>query len=102
MTKKKGSKQEKIFSDGLAEITTSLQLTTPEQTALDVLAKHKHIYDFYMNTGELVNFHLDIREEIVNAYKYWEPHYHYNKTCTICVAEMIRTIYNFYNKKINQ
>jgi hypothetical protein len=50
-----------------------------------------------MQTGEVVNLHPHIKEEIVNAYRIEHPHYHYNSNCSACIAEMLTTIYSYYN-----
>ena len=73
-----------------------------DEKHLAILSKHKHIYDLFELTGELINFTSDIQNEIVSVYKIENPHYHYNRTCPACVCDMIKTIYNWYNKKINE
>ena len=75
-------------------------LTPDVAPHLKVLAKHKHIYDFYVNTGELVNFHADIHNEVIEAYRVVNPHYHYNRSCPACVCDMLKDVYNYYNKAI--
>lgn len=71
-----------------------------EKPHLKVLSSHKHIYDLFEKTGELVNFHPHIRSEIVEAYKVEHPHYSYNQSCSACIMEMITTIYKWYNKQV--
>ena len=73
-----------------------------EEKHLAILSKHKHIYDLFIQTSELVNFTAEIQNEIVSVYKIENPHYHYNRTCPACVCDMIKTIYNWYNKKTNE
>jgi len=53
-----------------------------------------------MKTGEIVNFHSHVRKEVVDAYKVHDPHYHYNDACSVCIAEMLVTIYRWYNTQI--
>lgn len=67
---------------------------------LQVLLKHKHIYDLFEKTGELVNFHADIHNEVIEAFKVDNPHYHYNRNCPACVCEMLKDVYNYLNKKL--
>jgi hypothetical protein len=86
-------------TNGQKANTTSATLTQEEELHLTTLSKHKHIFDFYMKTQEIVNFHPHIRLEVVNAYKFWNPHYHYDDKCPVCIAEMLHTIYSFYNLK---
>jgi len=76
-------------------------LMLPEEKHLQTLLLHKHIYDMFEKTGELVNFHPHIRKEVADAYRVEHPHFHYNDNCTACICEMITTIYRYYNKKIN-
>lgn len=67
---------------------------------LQILSQHKHIYDLFVQTGEVVNLHPHIKEEIVNAYRVEHPHYHYNSSCSACVVEMLQQVYQYYNSKI--
>lgn len=69
-----------------------------EKSYLKVLQDHKHIYDRYKMTGEIVNLHPHIKEEIANAYRVEHPNYYYNKACPICVIEMLETVYQWYEK----
>ena len=71
----------------------------PGKPHLQTLLKHKHIYDMYMKTQELVGFTLQIRQEVVDAYKVEHPHYSYNQNCHVCVTEMLVTIYRYYEKQ---
>lgn len=97
-------KQEKItgknLTNGQSKSITYSTLTQSEENALRVFAKHKPIYDLYVHTGELVNFHADVHNEIINAFKEINPHYHYNRNCPSCVCDMLRDVYNYYNSKI--
>lgn len=67
-----------------------------DKRIIDVFTKHKPIYDLYAKTGEIVNLHSHIRNEIVNAYKLAHPNYHYNQNCDTCVAEMLHTTFKWY------
>jgi len=52
-----------------------------------------------MGCGEIVNFNHDIQSEILIAYKELvDPHYHYQNTCPVCVAEFLVRVYNWYKK----
>lgn len=94
--------------NGLSKSTTSKTSTSQEDKPLktsfrsDVLEKHKHIYDLYMKTGEIVNFHHHIQADIVSVYRLENPNYSYQKTCPACVAEMLHTVYKWYLNKSNQ
>ena len=66
---------------------------------LATFAKHKHIADFFNKTGELVNFHHHIQQELLVAYRALvDPYYTYSNTCPVCVAEFITRIYRWYDK----
>ena len=98
--KKQGKITAKHLGSGEEKNTTystSIQDVAPH---LKVLSKHKHIYDFYVHTGELVNFHADIHNEVIEAYRVVNPHYHYNRSCPACVCDMLKDVYNYYNKTI--
>ena len=92
----------KNLTSGQKKVTTLLKSTKLEEAHLLTLSSHKHIYDLYARTGELVGLHPHIKNEIVDAYKTEHPHYHYNPNCSACVCEMIVTIYNWYEKQINE
>ena len=85
---------------GRKKNTTSIELTQEESNALKVFEKYKHIYDFYMKTDELVNFHIHVQSELLTAYQVWHPHYNYNKSCIVCVCEFLEKVYRFYLDKI--
>ena len=93
--------------NGLSKSTTSKTSTSQEEIPLkasfrsDILERHKPIYDLYIKTGEIVNFHHHIQAEIVSVYKEENPHYTYQNTCPACVAEMLHTVYKWYLSKIN-
>jgi len=48
----------------------------------------------------LVNFSADIHNEVIEAYRVVNPHYHYNRSCPACVCDMLKDVYNYYNKTI--
>src|SRR5690606_40162475 len=93
------------FMSGQKRTTTSktstkkdTQLSPDLSESLQVFARHRHIHDFFQRTHELVNFHLHIQVELLNAYRVLhDPNYHYLTTCPACVAEFITTIYRWYD-----
>ena len=87
-------------TNGQSQSTTLSTSTKVEKQHLTILSKHKHYYDFYMRTGEVVNFWHHVQEEILNAYKVEFPHYHYQRTCPVCVAEFLVRVYTWYEKQI--
>ena len=86
-------------TNGQSQNTTLSTSTKVEKSHLTILSKHKHYYDFYMKTGEIVNFWHDVQKEILNAYLVEFPHYHYQRTCPACVAQFLVEVYTWYNKQ---
>ena len=69
---------------------------------LKVFAQHKHIYDMFSRSGEMVNFYPHIQAELLQAYREAEDaHYSYSSNCPACVAEFLVKIYQWYDKKIS-
>lgn len=89
----------RISKNGQQESTISSPSTTNEKPHLKKLAEHKHIYDFYVQTGEVVGLHPHVKDEIVSAYRVEFPFYHYNMACPSCTIEMLETIYKWYGKQ---
>ena len=83
--------------------TTSKKLISNDTKPLsklssEILDKHRHFYDFFHKTGELVNFHHDIQSELLNEYrKLKDEYYHYNTNCKVCVTDFLNTIYRWYD-----
>ena len=97
--KQRGKTTAKGFTSGQSETTTFPTLTSDEPNYLKVFAQHKHIHDFYMKCGELVNFHHHIQKELLDAYREaHDPYYHYNSNCPVCVAEFLTLIYRWYEQ----
>lgn len=71
--------------------------TKQEEQHLQILSKHKHIYDLFARTGEIVGLYPHIKAEIVNAYRVHEPGYKFNERCNACVGEMLTTVYRYYD-----
>ena len=81
--------------------TITNQLTINDTTYLQTFAKHKHFYDFFLQTGEIVNFSGEIQSELLEAYrKEFDPYYNYSTTCAVCVVEFLLKIYRSYINKI--
>jgi hypothetical protein len=59
-----------------------------------IFAKHRHFYDFYIKTGELVNFSHEVQSELLAAYRATkDAYYTYNNSCKVCVIEFLLNIY---------
>ena len=64
----------------------------------NIFDKHRHFYDFYHKTVEIVNFNHDIQNELLNEYrKLKDEYYHYNTNCKVCVTDFLNTIYRWYD-----
>jgi len=72
-----------------------------EKKHLQVLSEHKHIYDFFMRSQELVGFHPHIQDAVFSAYIVHDPHFHVNRTCPACVAEALINIYKWFENESN-
>ena len=62
---------------------------------IHTLLKHKHIYDLYVQTNEVVNLHPYIKKDIFDAYRVENPTYEYNKACHVCTVEMLEKVYKW-------
>lgn len=95
-----GMKWAIIFMSGRKKTTTLPTSTKSEEPYMLIFAKHKHIYDLYYNSGEIVNFSHDIQNELLMAYREaHDQYYNYNRTCPVCVAEFLTLIYRWYAKQ---
>jgi hypothetical protein len=100
MTKKRARITGNVYLNGQIENTTLLPSIGKDNPHLQTLLEHKHIYDLFMQCGELVGFHPHIQNEVVAAYMSEHPHYHYDAGCGACVAEMLCTVYKWYETKV--
>ena len=72
--------------------------TLPTKASNNIFDKHRHFYDFYHKTGEIVNFNHDIQKELLDEYRrVKDAYYHYNTNCTICVIDFLNLIYRWYD-----
>jgi len=73
----------------------------PENNYLAVFAKHKHYYDMFAASGEVVNFNHDVQDELLEAYRgLFDEYYNYSRTCKVCVIEFLMLAYRKYLNKI--
>lgn len=80
--------------------TASKELIKTDSQHMKVFAKHRHYYDFFMATGEMVNFHHEVQAELLVAYRAeFDVFYDYQKTCPACVAEFLTLIYRQYENR---
>lgn len=90
----------KSSTSGQKKSTTSTPPINNEEKHLQTLLKHKHIFDLYEKTGEVVSFSHEVQNEVLEAYRVYDPHYHYQRTCPVCVAQFLNTVYTWLNKQL--
>lgn len=78
-------------------MSISVQLDGP---SLAVLSKHKHYYDLFSKTGELVNFSHEVQNELLAVYQKFDPGYSYNRGCGACVGAFLYLVYNTFKDQI--
>jgi hypothetical protein len=71
-----------------------------EEKHLQTLLKHKHFYDLFIRTGELVGFTHEIQNELLEVYKVADPIYTYNSRCGACVGTFLVNVYKTFNEQI--
>ncbi len=100
MSRKRAKNSETPCTTGPAESTTLQTLTLQDLQHIEIFSKHRGIYDFYRRTGEVVNFHAHFQSELLAAYLHlFDPYYHYDQSCPICVAEFLTRSYLQYDKR---
>jgi hypothetical protein len=72
-----------------------------DATSLAVLAKHKHYYDLFIKTGELVGFTHEVQNELLEVYKKADPIYTYNSRCGACVGTFLVNVYKTFNEQLH-
>jgi hypothetical protein len=71
-----------------------------EERHLQTLLKHKHFYDLFIKTGELIGFTHEIQNELLEVYKVADPIYTYNSRCGACVGTFLVNVYKTFNEQI--
>jgi hypothetical protein len=65
--------------------------------SIETLERHKHYYEFYVRTGELVSFRIEAQNELLNVYrKEVDGYYHFNRNCPQCIIRFLNTVYKWY------
>ena len=85
-----GQKKNTITKKSVKEDTKHIQ----------VLLKHRHHYELFIRTGELVNFTTESQAELFNIYKERKPNYDYNRRCAACVAEFLVHVYSEFKNEL--
>lgn len=70
------------------------------QVQLDTLKKHKHLYDLFIKSGVVVNFNMDIQNELLEIYRTIDPVYTYNNRCGACVGAFLVNVYKTFADQI--
>ena len=68
---------------------------------LAILLKHKHFYDLFKATGELVAFTFEVQNELLEVMRTKDPYYQYNGRCGACVAAFLTNVYNRFNEQLH-
>jgi len=68
--------------------------------AVETLKRHKHFYDLFISSGELVNFNHDIQNELLELLRVKHPGYEYNRRCDACVCEFLVLVYRAYKAEL--
>lgn len=77
------------------------QLDKLDARHLEILLKHKHFYDLFITSGELVNFSLETQNELLEVYRTKDPYYTYNNRCGACVGSFLVNVYKTFNEYIH-
>lgn len=85
--------------NGQKQNTITLILTQEESNSLKVFETHKHIYDFFQKTGEIVNLHPHIKQELLDAIRVFQPYYFVNLNCPACIVDFLNDVYRIYQEK---
>ena len=90
----------KNSTSGQSKNTASETLTKTDDKRLPIYLKHKHIYELFVISGEVINFTHEAQDELLSVYQIDFPHHTYNKRCPACVAEFLSLAYRYFESKI--
>jgi len=76
------------------------QLVKLDAKHLETLLKHKHFYDLFIRTGELVGFTHEIQNDLLNVYRLADPIYTYNNRCGACIGTFLVNVYKTFNEQL--
>jgi hypothetical protein len=68
---------------------------------LATLLKHKHFYDLFKATGELVAFTNEVQNELLEVMRTSDPYFTYNNRCGACVGTFLTNVYNTFNEQLH-
>ena len=72
-----------------------------EDKHLAILLKHKHFYDLFAATGELVAFTNEVQNELLEVMRSKDPYYQYNGRCGACVGSFLTNVYKTFNEQLH-
>jgi hypothetical protein len=72
-----------------------------DEKHLATLLKHKHYYDLFKATGELVAFTIEVQNELLEVMRTRDPYYQYNGRCGACVGTFLVNVYNTFNEQLH-
>ena len=68
---------------------------------LEVLSKHKHYYDLFIKSGELVGFTHEVQNELLEIMRTKDPYFTYNNRCGACVGSFLVNVYKTFNEQLH-
>ena len=68
---------------------------------LAILLRHKHFYDLFKVSGELVGFTHEIQNELLEVMRTRDPYYQYNVRCGACIGNFLANVYNSFNEQLH-
>jgi hypothetical protein len=77
------------------------ELMKLDEKHLQILLKHKHFYDLFKTSGELVGFINEIQNELLEVYRTKDPVYTYNNRCGACIGTFLVNVYNTFNEQLH-
>lgn len=77
------------------------QLEQLDSRHLEILLKHKHFYDLFKTSGELVSFTHEAQNELLEVMRTKDPYFTYNHRCGACVGTFLVNVYKTFNEYIH-
>jgi len=68
---------------------------------LETLLKHKHFYDLFIVSGELVAFTNEIQNELLEVMRTRDAYYTYNNRCGACIGTFLTNVYKTFNEQLH-
>ena len=68
---------------------------------LETLLKHKHFYDLFKTSGELVGFTHEAQNELLEVMRTKDPYFTYNNRCGACIGTFLVNVYKTFTEYIH-